>query len=96
MLDQSLHLPSLARHAHRNAASSPNVGFPSGAFAFWEGQGQSNMTGFNEVGDAPASLRIVNPDIEMLTPAGGWPVSRHWRRCRALRGPSITQLRKAH
>ncbi|MEM7544153.1 MAG: hypothetical protein AAF367_01310 [Pseudomonadota bacterium] len=48
------------------------VDFPQTAFAWWEGQGQSNMTGFNEVGDAPAPLRVLNPAVEMMTDAPGW------------------------
>ena len=73
MLDLSLHLPSLTRRAHRGAAAAPSgPNFPADALAYWEGQGQSNMTGFNEVGDAPAALRVINSDIEMLKPDGDW------------------------
>ena len=30
------------------------------------------MTGFNQVGDAPTALRVVNPGIEMMTNGPGW------------------------
>jgi hypothetical protein len=48
------------------------VPFPSDAYGFWEGQGQSNMTGFNQISDAPAALRVMNARIEMMTAAPGW------------------------
>ena len=66
-------LPAIARR--RRAAGSPPpqpVIFPAHAFGYWEGQGQSNMTGFNQVGDAPAALRVVNPGIEMMTNQPSW------------------------
>lgn len=66
MLGHSLDIPTLAR------VRPPRSGFPAMAFAFWEGQGQSNMTGYNQIGDAPASLRVMNPHVEMLDAAGAW------------------------
>ena len=73
MLNLDLSLPSIARR--RRAAGFPPpqpTVFPPTAFAYWEGQGQSNMTGFNQVADAPAALRVVNPGIEMMTNDPGW------------------------
>ena len=73
MLSLNHSLPAIARR--RRAAGFPPpqpVVFPAHAFGYWEGQGQSNMTGFNQVGDAPANLRVVNPDIEMMTNEPGW------------------------
>ena len=66
MLGHTFDIPTLAR-----SRSAPS-GFPANAFVLWEGQGQSNMTGFNEIGDAPAGLRVINPHIDMLTAAGEW------------------------
>ncbi len=64
-------IPNLVRAMSRRApvARPP---FPPDAFAYWEGQGQSNMTGFNQIGDAPAMLRVMNPLIEMMTADPGW------------------------
>lgn len=73
MLSLNHSLPAIARR--RRAAGFPPpqpVIFPAHAFGYWEGQGQSNMTGFNQVGDAPPNLRVVNPGIEMMTNAPGW------------------------
>ncbi len=73
MLSLDHTLPALARR--RRAAGFPPpqpVIFPAHAYGYWEGQGQSNMTGFNQIGDAPAALRVVNPDIEMMTNEPGW------------------------
>ena len=73
MLSLNHTLPAIARR--RRAAGFPPpqpVLFPAHAYGYWEGQGQSNMTGFNQVGDAPADLRVVNPDIEMMTDDPGW------------------------
>lgn len=73
MLNLDLSLPSIARR--RRAAGFPPprpTVFPPTAFAYWEGLGQSNMTGFNQVADAPATLRVVNPGIEMMTNEPGW------------------------
>ncbi len=73
MLSLNHTLPAIARR--RRAAGFPPpqpVVFPSHAYGYWEGQGQSNMTGFNQVGDAPAVLRVVNPGIEMMTNEPGW------------------------
>lgn len=73
MLSLDLKLPAIARR--RRAAGFPPpqpVIFPAHAFGYWEGQGQSNMTGFNQISDAPANLRVVNPGIEMMTDDPGW------------------------
>ena len=70
MLDASLAIPALARRSRSD--NGPQNNFPQGGFAFWEGQGQSNMTGFNEIGDAPAALRVINPHMEMLRASGEW------------------------
>ncbi len=73
MLSLDHTLPALARR--RRAAGFPPpqpVIFPAHAYGYWEGQGQSNMTGFNQIGDAPANLRVVNPNIEMMTADPGW------------------------
>lgn len=73
MLSLNHSLPAIARR--RRAAGFPPPQptiFPAHAYGYWEGQGQSNMTGFNQVGDAPANLRVVNPDIEMMTNDPGW------------------------
>lgn len=70
MLGIDLTVAATARRRRANGAPPPV--FPPDAYGYWEGQGQSNMTGFNAVGDAPAALRIVNPDIEMMTSAPGW------------------------
>ena len=73
MLSLDHTLPAIARR--RRAAGFPPpqpVIFPAHAYGYWEGQGQSNMTGFNHIGDAPANLRVVNPGIEMMTDEPGW------------------------
>lgn len=73
MLSLDHTLPAIARR--RRAAGFPPpqpVIFPAHAYGYWEGQGQSNMTGFNQIGDAPANLRVVNPGIEMMTGDPGW------------------------
>ena len=71
MLGLELNVPAIARRRRPDGATPPPV-FPAHAYAYWEGQGQSNMTGFNQISDAPASLRVVNPDIEVLTAGGAW------------------------
>lgn len=73
MLSLDHTLPAIARR--RRAAGFPPpqpVIFPSHAYGYWEGQGQSNMTGFNQVSDVPIALRVVNPGIEMMTNDPGW------------------------
>ncbi len=73
MLNLDLSLPSIARRRRATGFPPPRpTVFPPTAFAYWEGQGQSNMTGFNQVADAPATLRVVNPGIEMMTNEPGW------------------------
>lgn len=73
MLSLNHSLPAIARR--RRAAGfpppQPSI-FPAHAYGYWEGQGQSNMTGFNQVGDAPENLRVVNTGIEMMTDDPGW------------------------
>lgn len=73
MLSLDHTLPAIARR--RRAAGFPPpqpVIFPAHAYGYWEGQGQSNMTGFNQISDAPANLRVVNTGIEMMTNEPGW------------------------
>jgi len=73
MLSLNHSLPAIARRRRGAGFPPPQpVVFPAHAFGYWEGQGQSNMTGFNQVGDAPANLRVVNPNIEMMTNDPGW------------------------
>ncbi|MEM7270009.1 MAG: hypothetical protein AAF401_12250, partial [Pseudomonadota bacterium] len=73
MLSLDLAVPALARRRRAGGFPPPTpVIFPAGALAYWEGQGQSNMTGFNNVADVPAFLRIVNADIEVMTNEPGW------------------------